>query len=474
MYFTDLKEFEDIHSCNRTKDLQFLRTSPSFIPFSNFTPGFKQPYIHEDYGKDCQNLSELDHNYLEIDLHIKGTLNEERLIIYLTELLNQIGCEYMLESCFQNIYYNYVSKGNTLSLQEIQELTIDFLISLETILNNVKYHAVSIHRLDYSHGFLLSNILELCKQIQKIFINEFSKKINKKDLTDQYFPFIYIIEKTPSDSQQNIEKSQENSSPYNYFKLFHKFEEMADYFTGIYLSNPEAFILENPKINIFLSSFCIMKNFSNPKDREEWTESEINKIRNFDSIEFSGINLSNNPQKYKTTRNFFFEVKMTLGKVSVFSYNMNWDMLNNINNALQEIEEWSLQRSAVFKHVMLQKLGFFGYKMPMKRKNLNKIENDYINSLNKMYVFKEIHVVHMMTKDRLNPKFADKEKISFDDEKNRNKNKFNVTKAILNRIQNLFPIKENDLGLKFQDLFKKVFITKIFFELNYPIFYLVY
>ena len=464
MYFTDLKEFEDTHSCNKIKDLQLLRSSPSFIPFSNFTPGFKPPLIHEDYEKDCQNLSELDENYLEIDLHIKGTLNEERLIIYLTELLNQIGSEYMLESCFQNIYSNYASKGNVLSLQESQELNIDFLISLEKILKKVKYQAASIHRVDYSHGFLLSNILELCKQIQIIFIYEFSRKINKKDLTDQYFPFVYIIEKTPSDSQENIENSQENSSQYANFKLFHKFEEMADYFTGFYLSNPEAFILENPKINIFLSSFCIMKNFSNPKDREEWTESEINKIRNFDSIEFSGINPSNNPQKYKTTRNFFFKANITIGKFSVFSYNMNWDMLNNINNALQGIEEWSLQRSAIFKHVILQKLGFFGYKMPMKRKNLNKIENDYINSLNQMYVFKEIHVVHMMTKDRLNPKFVDKEKISFDDEKIRHKNKFNVTKAVLNRIQNLFPIKENDLGLKFQDLFKKVFIK--FFILN--------
>lgn len=419
-----------------TKAKELHLQSKPLIPNSPFCPIFQasnlinDPHINLQELENHNSFIENDDNILELELRNKGNLNEEHLLIFLTEIFNQVVCDYMFETSFQSIYSIYLSNGKAMSLQEIQEISIDFLDSLDQILNNFKYDSTSVQKCVFSHGFLMTSLINLCKEIKRIFIIEFSKKLNKYD-HENYFPFVFYLEINEPESLHK----------YNKYRLFKKLEDMADYFDKSYNNDIERFILENPKINLFLSSFCIQKNFDCGKDREIWTDSEINKIRNYDSMEFS----ASSNQKYKTTRNFFFKASISLGKLAVSAYNMNWELMTKIKTSLKKIEDWSIERSAVFKHVILQKLGFYGYKMNLKRKNVRKIENDYINSMNQLYYFKG------------------KEQIK-EEEKKEDEGKLTVTKAVMNRIENLFPVKENNEFVKFQDLFKKV---KIFFLFDF-------
>lgn len=435
-----------------------------------------------------------------MDLRVKGHLNEKHLNIYLIELLNQIGCEYMLEACFQNIYSIYLNGRMTFTAKEIQETNIDFLCSLDNILDNVKYQSNSIQKLNYSHSFTVNNMMSFCKEICRVFVAELSKKIIKKETPENYCPFVYIIEKTLIEentlglenlvledkekknstreeekqkgisSEENVNSVKKPACNYSKYVIFKEFEEMEKYFNTIYASNPDRFILESPQISIFLSSFCILKNSNFSKDIEE-CEFDISKLRNFDPIELS-TNLSH---KYRTARNFFFKSTVVLGKMIVNSYNLNSEVLSNINNLLQTMEDWSLQRSAIYKHITLQKMGFYEYKIPLRRKNLNKIENDFINSLNQMHN----PYVNPPGKVRINPyapvKKKQKEEEKRDEEILETEKNTTVTNAIINRVENLFPVKENYEGYKFQDFFKKVsffiIIWRKFYSNNIILFY---
>lgn len=355
----------------------------------------------------------------------------------------------MIENCFQAIYSAYFLKKPPISLQEIKEISINFFISLQNIINNVKFHSLSIQKFEYSHGFLLENIFDLCKEIKKIFTLEFAKRNKiKEDL-----PFVYLIESSHLFFQGFCEEPDAKpTDKYNNFKIFNKFEEMQEFFASCFANNTERVILENPKIIIFISSYCIMKTFQIPKEREE-CELDIAKLKNFDSCELSSATQTN--QKYKVPRNFFLKATISVGKISLDAYNMNWELLTSLVNQISQISEWSEERISVMRHITLQKLGHFCYKLPLRKKNLNKNENEFINLLNQMHV----PSVAEMKLDRMKP-FTKIPEINEAKEENvidlQSEKKTNVTKAILNRVENLFPVKENYQGFKFQDYFKKV------------------
>ena len=423
MLFPELREFEDPQASSKSKELH-LQLESNFLQF--FQPGIE--LLQTQNTEEVEN----DENVLELELRVKGSLNEERLLIYLTEVFNQVSCDYMFESSFQSIYQIYNQKGKNITPKEIQEISIDFLDSLDQTLSALKYDSNSVQKWQFSHGFLVSTLMELCREIKKIFVAEFSKKINKNE-NENYFPFVYYLE-----------INHENTDKYSRYHLFDKLEGMAEFFENNYVNDTEKFIRENPRITIFLSSFCIQKNFDCAKDREVWTDLEINKIRNFDSVEFMG---SGNT-KFKTGRNFFFKAVVSVGKLSVLAYNMNWELMTNIKTSLKKIEDWSWERVGILKHVLLQKLGFYGYKLSLKRKNVKKVENDYINTINQLYHFREKNHIK-------------------EEEKKEDENKATVTKAIFSRIENLFPVIDSVDEVKFQEMFRKVINVYRFFCFNF-------
>lgn len=86
----------------------------------------------------------------------------------------------------------------------------------------------------------------------------------------------------------------------------------------------------------------------------------------------------------KTIRNFFLKISITIGKIDFKSYNLNWDIITSIDDYFSKLEKWSLQRNAIYKHVLLQKIGVFNYKPLIKKTNLKKTSNSFINSIHQI------------------------------------------------------------------------------------------
>ncbi len=184
----------------------------------------------------------------------------------------------------------------------------------------------------------------------------------------------------------------------------------------------------------------------------------MNKLKNFESVDT--INTFSECQ-FKTIRNFFLKISITIGKVDFKSYNINWDILNNIDDYFSKLEKWSLQRNAIYKHVLLQKMGVFNYKPLIKKTNVKKISNNFINSINQIPSrdSNRLERHKSISSERQRHEHQPLNHIDKEFNKRNLTNglpKANITKIILDRIKTSLPSKDIISNEAFNELFTKV------------------
>ncbi len=216
---------------------------------------FKKPQIYDLNEKSNQIMGrssfikkndKIDY-FLQLDLRMRGSMNEEKLSTYITELLNQVMSEYFIEGQYQKI-------------KKIPKIKDDNLIYslefLENIINNNRFSSFTIKNYTYIHSFQAKNMLTLIDELNIILCNEFSKKYpkNKEILKDFCLPITYILKffkkEIPSQEDYLISKN---------------IDIIKEYYSKNFSNNNENLILQLPTITFYVSSECILKYFSNER-----------------------------------------------------------------------------------------------------------------------------------------------------------------------------------------------------------------
>lgn len=187
---------------------------------------------------------------LQVELRIRGSLNEEKLNMYLTELLNQVMSEYFVEGHFQKIRKLPLTDDNKF---------IESLETLDNVLNNNRFSSFTIKNFAYVHSFHSKNMILLINEINIILCNEFSKKYpkNKEILKDFCLPITYILKyfkiEDPTQEDYIISKN---------------LDVIKEYYEQNFSRNNENQILQLPTILFYVSSECILRYFSNERFNE--------------------------------------------------------------------------------------------------------------------------------------------------------------------------------------------------------------
>ncbi|EAR82920.2 hypothetical protein TTHERM_01068230 (macronuclear) [Tetrahymena thermophila SB210] len=323
----------------------------NFLANNQQIDSFKPPdiynYIDNKYIKETNSdfkielASEIitqEEYFLDLEIRNKGTVEQEKLINYLTVTLNQICLDYLFETILQrSIVTNLDEKNQNKRVQ--QDYFYKSCLNAEKLFTKLNHKSFFMQYQKYQHKFyhnIWPSYLKYCSALLEKEILE-KCKINEQNIN---FPSIYVID-----------------DGLGYAQIFEHYNDMEIYFLGNY-KNSIQIIKKPPQISYIICGNLLKQGIRDGKfDKNMMNIFE--KLKEDKAVQLSPVE----KQDFDifTQRNFYARISIQQKSLELKFYNLNRSIIKQMNDYMETLFNWSNCRYHIQKHVFLQKLGVYTY-----------------------------------------------------------------------------------------------------------------
>ncbi|KAL4501824.1 hypothetical protein ABPG73_019961 [Tetrahymena malaccensis] len=323
----------------------------NFLANNQQIDSFKPPdvynYIDKKYIKEtnsdfkielAQEIITQEEYFLDLEIRNKGTVEQEKLINYLTVTLNQICLDYLFETILQrSIVTNLDEKNQNKRIQ--QDYFYKSCLNAEKMFSKLNHKSFFMQYQKYQHKFyhnIWPSFLKYCSNLLEKEILE-KCKINDQNIT---FPSIYVIDDCSG-----------------YAQIFENYNDMEIYFLGNY-RNSIQIIKKPPQISYIICGNLLKQGIRDGKFDKNMMKI-FEKLKEDKAVQLTPIE----KQEFDifTQRNFYARISIQQKSLELRFYNLNRSIIKQMNDYMETLFNWSNCRYHIQKHVFLQKLGVYTY-----------------------------------------------------------------------------------------------------------------
>ncbi|KAL4486828.1 hypothetical protein ABPG72_006660 [Tetrahymena utriculariae] len=322
-----------------------------FLANNQQIDSFKSPdiynYIDHKYIKEtnsefkielAQEIIMQEEYFLDLEIRNKGTVEQEKLINYLTVTLNQICLDYLFETILQrSIVTNLDEKNQNKRIQ--QDYFYKSCLNAEELFRKLKHKSFFMQYQKYQHKFyhnIWPSYLKYCSDLLEKEILE-KCKLNEQNIN---FPSIYVIDDGSGHAQ-----------------IFEHYNDMEIYFLGNY-RNSIQIIKKPPQISYIICGNLLKQGIRDGKFDKNMMKI-FEKLKEDQAIQLTPVE----KQEFDifTQRNFYARISIQQKSLELKFYNLNRSIIKQMNDYMDTLFNWSNCRYHIQKHVFLQKLGVYTY-----------------------------------------------------------------------------------------------------------------
>ncbi|KRX00453.1 hypothetical protein PPERSA_03186 [Pseudocohnilembus persalinus] len=401
----DTQNMSNLYDTN-SNNFESAKQQINDIPYNNTQN--KEMESIKSLESSHNSLVNFDNNYtyqqqvLEFSIIHKGQFIQEKLTTYLTELLNQVTADYLIETI---IYKQLMSQNKT------AKSILKTINSFDKILLNQKQKSFSLTSLSFKHNLRFKNwfiyfqeiyyrILDIINKkkdgkLQTNPQNQISQDQKQESLTSFDFKehkFKKCLKNVPHLLAFIENEKQQQQSELQIFSDLEKLEKVYKQYEDKHVVLQKD---NNPKIQLVINNnlhehiFCEQ---SENLDEEQKAQlghqyQETYKcIQHFKSdlrVKKEDVNNNKFGKNFYTPRNFFLKLELDKKSFKLLCYNTNSDLIQHMANEIQNIQKIMEQRNLLLQQIIIQKLGIYNYDLAIKPKvSEQKSEFDYIDIIN--------------------------------------------------------------------------------------------
>ena len=247
----------NVRDCNYEKGVLSCSIKESADKKSTSVDVHKNP----PWKRSQSKISKYSDIYLDFDIHVQGTLLEDKITTYLTEMLNQVSLEYSLEVLFQKRIVSEVleakSPKNIAEVQSNRDASFHLLLeSIDHLFSLVEHRSFSVNSLTIKNHYLIEDYFELFLNVIDNLTSEIAGMIGRQNNLSS-FPYVFMLE----DRYNNLpDQRKSRIVDTNVSKLKAVFDK-------VYVSNVKNSILMEPKLTAFIASNIFSSYFEDQESK---------------------------------------------------------------------------------------------------------------------------------------------------------------------------------------------------------------
>lgn len=281
-----------------------------------------------DEAAQCQFLLDFDFSY-------KGTLEQDKLVTYLHELVNQVLRDYVIERVLSMI---------SAEEKDIQRDLYLKVCSLDPVFVQQVYQSFTIQRVQYQFCVdLQQQVLyfeQIMNDIHEAIMKKYKQLIREQfDLrtqVDQFnvIPHLLFLEEFPEH-----EKESE-------IQAFESIADLKSRYLPKYRQQLARCQRQLPKLTYIFSSHYLPQNQKSKIDVKSF-----NGLKNFNSIPCSARDGARADLTVK--RSYFVKFQMDSKGISLNTYNLAGELVLALQKILYQYYQWVLARNALLKQIVI-------------------------------------------------------------------------------------------------------------------------